>query len=307
MTQVDKLKAEGINGKDIRIGILDVGVDYRHPALGGCFGPDPACVVSYGYDFIGDRYDGSNPIPDPDPFESCNGHGTTIAGIIASKMNSFGFEGAAPGTKLGMYRISPCSGKIYSSDIVKAAFNRAYEDGSDIISASISSDSHWPEDSVAVTVQRIVEKGVPCLVAMGNNGGKGPASGLFGAVTPAFGHGVTGVGSVRNTNTPFVHSAASYRVDNEAESKVFGWQKPNVASPFFGNVTLPIWPGSRSIGDGCSPLPPDTPDLSPFIVLISAAGSCPVLAKLTNVGAKGTSHMMIYTQDELLVFHNCPF
>jgi len=47
MTQVDKLRAEGITGKGIRIGIVDTGVDWTHPALGGCFGE--GCLVRTHY------------------------------------------------------------------------------------------------------------------------------------------------------------------------------------------------------------------------------------------------------------------
>jgi hypothetical protein len=38
MTGVTEVKKDGITGKGIKVGILDTGVDYTHPALGGCFG-----------------------------------------------------------------------------------------------------------------------------------------------------------------------------------------------------------------------------------------------------------------------------
>ncbi len=63
MTQVDKLRAKGVIGKGIKIGVIDTGIDYTHPALGGCFGP--GCLVSYGSDIVGDDYTGFNtPVPD---------------------------------------------------------------------------------------------------------------------------------------------------------------------------------------------------------------------------------------------------
>lgn len=63
MTQVDKLRAKGIIGSGIKIGVIDTGIDYQHPALGGCFGA--GCLVSYGYDIVGDDYTGYNtPAPD---------------------------------------------------------------------------------------------------------------------------------------------------------------------------------------------------------------------------------------------------
>lgn len=38
LTGVDKAKHASLTGKGIKIGILDSGVDYKHPSLGGCFG-----------------------------------------------------------------------------------------------------------------------------------------------------------------------------------------------------------------------------------------------------------------------------
>ncbi|KAI8055369.1 hypothetical protein BDF22DRAFT_613770, partial [Syncephalis plumigaleata] len=43
-------------GQNIKIGIFDTGVDYMHPALGGGFGK--GYKVAYGFDFVGDKYDG---------------------------------------------------------------------------------------------------------------------------------------------------------------------------------------------------------------------------------------------------------
>lgn len=39
MTGVDKLHAQGLTGKGIKIGIIDTGTDYTNPYLGGGFGP----------------------------------------------------------------------------------------------------------------------------------------------------------------------------------------------------------------------------------------------------------------------------
>jgi subtilisin family serine protease len=67
MTGVDKLHAEGTMGKGITIGIIDSGIDYTHPALGGKFGPGNKVIG--GYDFVGDAYRGSSgpaPVPDND-------------------------------------------------------------------------------------------------------------------------------------------------------------------------------------------------------------------------------------------------
>lgn len=47
------------------------GVDYRHPALGGCFGK--GCKIAYGYDLVGDDYNGTADTikEDDDPLDNC--------------------------------------------------------------------------------------------------------------------------------------------------------------------------------------------------------------------------------------------
>jgi subtilisin family serine protease len=48
----------GLTGKGIKVGVIDSGIDYKHPAFGGCPGkPGPGCRVAFGRDFIGDNYD----------------------------------------------------------------------------------------------------------------------------------------------------------------------------------------------------------------------------------------------------------
>jgi subtilisin family serine protease len=59
MTGVDYIRETfGNTGKGIKVGIIDTGVDYKHPAFGGCPGkPGPGCRFAFGRDFIGDDYD----------------------------------------------------------------------------------------------------------------------------------------------------------------------------------------------------------------------------------------------------------
>lgn len=41
------------------------------------------------------------------------------------------------------------------------------------LQASLGGPSGWTEDPLSVVVQRIVEAGVPCTIAAGNDGGAG--------------------------------------------------------------------------------------------------------------------------------------
>jgi len=88
----------GLTGRGVHVAVVDSGIDYDHPDLGGCFGQ--GCRVTNGYDFVGDDYDEEEtdvtwqPVPHPDPFpDDCNGHGTHVAGIIGANGS---LKGVAP-------------------------------------------------------------------------------------------------------------------------------------------------------------------------------------------------------------------
>lgn len=46
-------------GKGIKVGVVDTGIDYLHPAFGGCtgLGQGAGCRVITGWDLIGEKYD----------------------------------------------------------------------------------------------------------------------------------------------------------------------------------------------------------------------------------------------------------
>ena len=248
MTQIDRLHAAGYKGKGVRIGIIDTGVDYKHPALGGCFGK--GCLVSYGWDLVGDEWTTfNNPTPDPDPYDNCIGHGTHVTGIIGAQPNPMNFTGAAPDATLGMYRVFGCSSAGTSDDILIAAFNMAYEDGSDIITSSIGGDGGWSEGPWSSAVSRIVDNGVPCTMAAGNAG----MMGMFMPMDAASGKGVTAVASFDNVITPMLLPKGTYTVKSSSSeasadndtivSTAFGWLP---GYPSFGDVTSPLWAVSHN-------------------------------------------------------------
>ncbi|EPE02705.1 minor extracellular protease vpr [Ophiostoma piceae UAMH 11346] len=293
ITQVDQLHAAGFTGKGVKIGIVDTGVDYTHPALGGCFGP--GCVVSYGYDLTGDNYwAGLAPVPDSDPYDNCQGHGTHVAGIVAAQSieatRRLGFAGAAPDVTLGMYKISGCPGYT-TSEMLLAGFNMAYEDGSDVISCSAGDDSGWAGDAAAVMAARIVDAGVPVVVALGNSG----ALGLWQAASPASGEGVTAAGSVDSPLLPTLVNAASYSIGN-GTAGTLAWQD---GAPEFANVTLPVlFLDSTNLtrtDAACDPLPTDTPDLSTSLVLLGLSTTCSSNQQVKNLVDIGAKNVMFYS------------
>lgn len=189
---------------------------------------------------------------------------------------------------LGSYRVFGCDGDT-PNDVLISAYNMAYEAGADIITASIGGPSGWSEDDWAVTVQRIVEAGVPCTVSAGNDGSEGQ----FYAATAANGKRVTAIASVDNTVSPALLSNATYTVSGGANQS-FGYTPGTPAN--WAGVSLPLWAVNFNTSDpanGCDPYPASTPDLSGYIVLIRR-GTCTFVQKVTNAANKGAKYVIFY-------------
>ncbi|KAG2183715.1 hypothetical protein INT43_006726 [Umbelopsis isabellina] len=188
------------NGSGIRIGVIDSGVDYTHPALGGCFGP--GCKVRYGYDLVGDDYNGDITTlkPDQDPLDNCGvgsegtGHGTHVSGIIAAEDKMLNWTGVAPGATLGMWRVFSCHNVLTPNDILIKAMEMAFNAGMDIINLSLGENGGWSEDPLSIIADRIADAGTHVVVASGDAG----ASGVFLTAAPATGKKVISTGSIDN-------------------------------------------------------------------------------------------------------------
>ncbi|KAK7917974.1 peptidase S8/S53 domain-containing protein [Apiospora marii] len=289
MTQIDRLHALNLTGKGFRIAMMDSGVDYTHPSLGGCFGP--GCLVEGGWDFVGDAPAGGDPEPDADPFDGCFGHGTHVAGTIAAQPDSgnpYGFVGAAPGVKLWSYRCWNCAG-VGSNEILVASFLRAFEDGADLIQCSngLEDVAGWADEPWPGSPRASPRRGCP-------------SSGL----------GVVSVAAVQNRNDPIFVSRGSYTTANDDDN---GQQNNNksaenvygffAGTPYLAQtLTLPLWAvgnDTGSVTDACSPLPDDTPDLSDKLVLLrvvpdARASNCYPPDQGQNIRAKGGRYMAYY-------------
>ncbi len=281
MTGADAVQSElGFTGKGIKVAVMDTGVDYDHPDLGGCFGP--GCRVAKGWDFVGDAYNADdtspayNPVPSPDPYpDDCNGHGTHVAGIIGA--NGV-VTGVAPEVTFGAYRVFGCDGSTTDA-IMLAAMERAYKDHMDVLNMSIGSAFEWPQSPTAVAASRLVRKGMVVVASIGNSGD----SGLYSAGAPGLGENVIGVASFDNT-----HVFLPYFEVNGTK---------------VGYVTMTFSPAPPTSGSGeivdvglaCEALPADS--LTGKVAL-AARGSCAFGVKAVNAIAAGA--------DAVLVSNNVP-
>ncbi|KAG8987085.1 hypothetical protein FRB90_003613, partial [Tulasnella sp. 427] len=289
MTGVNKLHAEGYTGKGVKVAVIDSGIDYLHPALGGGFGK--GFKVSHGYDFVGDAYTGANtPVPDNDPMD-CDGHGSHVAGIVGANLDAnYNFTGVAPGALLGAYRVFGCDGSV-SDEVLIDALIRAYKDGNDILSLSIGRPRGWTSAATAVVASRIAAKGRIVSIAAGNAG----EFGSWYASSPGSGADVISVASVENTMNTLVQTITPSNGHKPIAYNSF--------LPLKVNGTLPIYATSADTtvaDDACNPLPDTTPDLSGYVTVIRR-GTCSLVTKLANAAAKGAKAMLIYdNKDEAL-------
>ncbi|TQV90014.1 subtilisin [Cordyceps javanica] len=181
LTQVDRLHTKGFRGSGITIAVVDTGVDYKHPALGGCFGN--GCRVAIGANFLPDQ-------SADDPMD-CQGHGTQVAGVLAGFSSRDNFVGAAPNATIAAYRVLGCHQEGTEDDMI-AGWLRAYEDGAKIIvSSSGFQGESWAQRPLALVASKIVAMGVPCVVGLGNI----RQGGFFNSMNPSTGRGVTAVNS----------------------------------------------------------------------------------------------------------------
>ncbi|KAL8383440.1 hypothetical protein RB595_010573 [Gaeumannomyces hyphopodioides] len=293
-TGVDKLHAAGVLGKGVKVAVIDSGVDYRHPALGGGFGP--GFKVSGGYDLVGDEYDGTNPKkPDGDPMDFL-GHGTHVSGIIAGK-NDF-FAGVAPEAEILSFKVFGALEATDEDTLVEATL-MAYEAGADIITASIGRASGFADGAWATVASRIVGRGVVVTIAAGNDGEEGPmyaSSGSSGRDVLAVAAVDTSLVPAKPWRATFSSAAAAGNQTHTAQMAYI----PPVNRPPWNLTGLPIRPLSLDTAnpaDGCSPLADDTPDLSGVIVLVRRSLACSYYDVQANVEKFGARAVLFYNND----------
>ena len=281
MTGADIAHSElGITGKGVKVAVMDTGIDYNHPDLGGCFGPN--CRVKVGHDFVGDAYnaDDANPIinPDDDPMD-CAGHGTHVAGIIGANGQ---VVGVAPDVTYGAYRVFGCVGST-SDDIMIAAMERALADGMQVLNMSIGSAFDWPQAPTAMASNRLVNKGMVVVASFGNSG----ANGLYSGGSPGLGQKVIGVASFDNVALNL--DAFTLSPDDHGVGYISATGAP--AAPHSGSFPMAKTGTPTSTSDGCAALAPGS--LTGRVVLIRR-GTCGFYNKAINAQNAGAAGVVLY-------------
>ncbi|KAJ3149265.1 hypothetical protein HDU86_006988 [Geranomyces michiganensis] len=290
MTGVAKVHATGHFGKGVKVAVIDTGVYWKHPALGGCFGP--GCKISFGYDLVGDAYDAdTNPIqnPDSDPMDNCSAdsHGTHTTGTIgadATGITEAGFKpfapflGVAPSATLGHYRIFGCDGNN-GDDVMANAIFRAYADGAQVISISVGEAGVVADESLTPrAIDLVTRAGVHVVVSAGNDG----AGGLWTMGDPANAPNAYTIASINNQN---VVGSAFVGPDGKqflyAPASAGGWTTPVKAQIF-----------QAAVDDGCAS--GTYPDAKGKVLLVKYNGQCKSGAICGSAAKQGAVGCLIY-------------
>ncbi len=280
MTGVDIAQNElGLTGRGVRVAIMDTGIDYNHPDLGGCFGP--GCRVEKGFDLVGDAFDANDAVPiiapDPDP-DDCAGHGTHVAGIVGARG---GITGVAPEVKFHAYRVFGCQGST-TSDIMLEAMEMVLHDHADVLNMSIGSALAWPQYPTAQASNRLVKRGVVVVASIGNDA----ALGLYGASAPGVGRDVIGVASFDNTFANLVSFTIS------PDDKKIGYNNSDSPPPpTSGSSPLARTGTVATANDACNPLTAGS--LTGQVALIRR-GTCSFYQKSINAQNAGAVAVILY-------------
>ncbi|RDA84258.1 hypothetical protein CP532_1971 [Ophiocordyceps camponoti-leonardi (nom. inval.)] len=277
--QIDQLHKKGITGKGSKIAIIDTGVDYTHPALGGCFGP--GCVISFGADLVKGE---------ATPTDCSNyGHGTFVTGLLVARSDRFDYVGAAPEAEVGMYRIT-CN-KTFSNDVLIDALYRAHRDGATIISTSFGNPGGGAAGLLTEAASRLTARGVVVVQSADENG----LSGLFSVPEPSGVPGIITVGMTKSPVFPGVYPKATWHTDGSGEETPFPMWRNYAQDDFTGE------PMELYAVEGDS-VPDDTPDLSNKIVLFRVGGGWKASrngewdARLELFATKGAQRVLFYAE-----------
>ena len=142
-------------GAGVVVAIIDSGIDYHHPALGGGIGA--------GYKVIGGRDFVNN---DDDPMDDA-GHGTHVAGIVAA--NSDKLLGVAPDASLLALKVLDQTGSGRDSWVL-AGIEEAVSKGAQVEPQHESRAPRCPGRSGHQEIERAFDGGIVFCVAAGNSG-----------------------------------------------------------------------------------------------------------------------------------------
>ncbi|HEX2856166.1 MAG TPA: S8 family serine peptidase [Propionibacteriaceae bacterium] len=170
-------------GYGVKVGIIDTGIDTRHPCfndagfpatkqLGDTSLTNNKVIVAKVFNNLlhQSHYDAS----------AVQEHGTHVAGTVACDLMTpavvrgvsipYDPSGVAPGAQLGSYNIFPGDVTGARSEDILNALQAAAYDGMDVINMSLGGGYHGAQDLETTAVDNLDKAGIVVAVAAGNSG-----------------------------------------------------------------------------------------------------------------------------------------
>lgn len=120
--QIESAWPVSVGRKEIKVGVLDTGIDISHGDLNNCVDR----TLSKSFLDANEMNEGIDDYYNPldyynDPFFDPEGHGTHVAGIIAANSNNeYGIVGVAPNTSLVALKVADINGDMDPDDVAEA-------------------------------------------------------------------------------------------------------------------------------------------------------------------------------------------
>lgn len=269
----DKVQNAGVTGSGTKVCVIDTGMN-DHTSL-----PNPVAE----HDFVHD--DGNA--------DDENGHGTMVAGIIASNHSGtvISYKGVAPSSQLLIAKVFDASG-TGSSSLVISAMDWCADNGAEVISMSLGHGgftSYCDTDSSAIFANSMVNMGIVVVAAAGNDGYTDKIS------APACGSKVISVGSVSKTDahSSFSNGANFLSVVAPGENITTTSYKNNQFTTFSGtSAATPFIAGVASLLKSMSD--------NPSVTEIKAA----ILNTTKDLGTKGKDAVYGYGRVDAFAAYN---
>ncbi|MEW6622822.1 MAG: S8 family peptidase [Bacillota bacterium] len=142
-------------GKDVKVAILDTGIDYKHPDLRG--------NIAGGVNYIYPRY----------PYWDDNGHGTHVAGTVAAIDNSFGVVGVAPSVRIYAVKVLNAQGSGSLSGVL-SGLQWCVNNKMQVVNMSLGTAEST--SSFKTAIKAVDDAGIVIVAAAGNSGPSGSIS-----------------------------------------------------------------------------------------------------------------------------------